>query len=46
MSGWTLRDLASTNGTYVNGARITDTAAVWEGDEIRLGSARFRLVRG
>jgi hypothetical protein len=45
VSGWTLRDLASTNGTYLNGARITDAAAVWEGDEIRLGSARFRLVR-
>ena len=44
-SGWTLRDLSSTNGTYLNGARITDAAAVWEGDEIRLGSARFRLVR-
>jgi hypothetical protein len=43
-NGWTLRDLSSTNGTYVNGARITDTASVRPGDEISLGSTRFRLV--
>jgi hypothetical protein len=38
-SGWTLRDLASSNGTYLNGARITETAPVHPGDEVRLGSA-------
>jgi FHA domain/DUF1707 SHOCT-like domain len=42
---WTLRDLSSTNGTYVNGARIADTASVRPGDEIWLGSSRFRLVQ-
>jgi FHA domain-containing protein/uncharacterized protein DUF1707 len=44
-TGWTLRDLASSNGTYVNGARITDTASVRPGDEVGFGLARFRLVR-
>jgi hypothetical protein len=43
-TGWTLRDLSSTNGTYVNGARITDTACVQPGDQVWLGSTRFRLA--
>src|SRR6476620_7410473 len=33
---WHLRDLDSTNGTYVNGRRITD-AILNEGDEIGVG---------
>jgi hypothetical protein len=45
-TGWTLRDLSSSNGTYVNGVRITDAAQVRPGDEVWFGSARFRLVRG
>jgi pSer/pThr/pTyr-binding forkhead associated (FHA) protein len=44
-TGWTLRDLASSNGTYLNGARITDTALVHPGDEVWLGSVRLSLVR-
>jgi FHA domain/Domain of unknown function (DUF1707) len=44
-TGWTLRDLASSNGTYVNGARIADTASVRPGDEVGFGLVRFRLVR-
>jgi ABC-type multidrug transport system ATPase subunit/pSer/pThr/pTyr-binding forkhead associated (FHA) protein len=36
-----IRDLGSTNGTYVNGARITQ-AALRGGDEIQIGP--FRLV--
>jgi hypothetical protein len=44
-SGWKLRDLASSNGTYLNGARITETASVRSGDEVWLGSVRLRLVR-
>ena len=43
-SGWTLRDLASSNGTYLNGAQITETAPVHPGDEVLLGSVRLRLV--
>jgi len=44
-SGWTLRDLASSNGTYLNGVRITETAPVHPGDQVWLGSVRLRLVR-
>jgi pSer/pThr/pTyr-binding forkhead associated (FHA) protein len=44
-SGWTLRDLASSNGTYVNGARIAGTVFVQPGDDVWFGSARFHLVR-
>jgi hypothetical protein len=38
-TGWTLRDLASSNGTYLNGARITETALVhpWGRGLARLG---------
>jgi S1-C subfamily serine protease len=35
---WHLRDLGSTNGTYVNGARITGERALVEGDVIRFGA--------
>jgi FHA domain/DUF1707 SHOCT-like domain len=45
-SGWTLRDLASSNGTYLNSAQITEIAEVRPGDEVWLGSLRLRLVRG
>jgi pSer/pThr/pTyr-binding forkhead associated (FHA) protein len=44
-NGWKLRDLASSNGTYLNGARITEIADVHPGDEVWLGSVRLRLVR-
>jgi ABC-2 type transport system ATP-binding protein len=33
----TARDLGSTNGTFVNGKRLTDTVALKAGDEVRLG---------
>lgn len=36
-----VHDLASLNGTYLNGARV-DLAAVSDGDEIRVG--KFRLL--
>ena len=36
--GWTLRDLGSTNGTWLNGARISGDVRVVDGDEIRLGA--------
>jgi hypothetical protein len=41
---WRLQDLASMNGTYVNGARVLDEVEVKEGDEVLFGSARFRLT--
>ena len=44
-NGWTLRDLSSSNGTYVNGVRVSDSASVQPGDLVWFGSTRFRLVR-
>lgn len=42
---WTLRDLRSTNGTTVNGWRITTEAVVRPGDVVKFGNVRFRLHR-
>ena len=39
---WMLRDLGSSNGTFVNGRRVLE-AEVAAGDEIELGACRFRL---
>ena len=36
--GWTLTDLGSTNGTFLNGARVR-AARLRDGDEIRVGAA-------
>ncbi len=38
---WVLRDLASRNGTYVNGERLWGERALHPGDEIRVGEARL-----
>jgi predicted component of type VI protein secretion system len=44
-SGWSVRDLGSTNGTFVNGTRLSAEHRLRNGDEVRLGSSRlvFRL---
>jgi hypothetical protein len=42
--GWLLVDRASTNGTWVNGARV-DRARVGDGDEICLGGAARVVLR-
>ncbi|HUU85782.1 MAG TPA: ATP-binding protein [Phycisphaerae bacterium] len=34
---WTLRDLSSSNGTYLNGVRISDPVSLKHGDQIKLG---------
>lgn len=34
---WCIYDLSSTNGTYVNGGRISQATAIYNGDQIRLG---------
>ena len=41
--GWVLADVGSTNGTRLNGWRLTGPAAVRAGDEVAFGSARFRF---
>lgn len=42
--GWTLRDLGSSNGTWVNGRRVTGSAVVRPGDEVRFGQIGYRLT--
>jgi pSer/pThr/pTyr-binding forkhead associated (FHA) protein len=43
-ANFTLRDLGSTNGTYVNGQRLVDTVVLAGGDTIRMGSTTFTFV--
>src|SRR6476660_1197171 len=40
-SRWCVRDLASRNGTFVNGARIWRAVPLRAGEEIRVGTVRF-----
>jgi pSer/pThr/pTyr-binding forkhead associated (FHA) protein len=40
-----LEDLGSTNGTYVNDARV-DTATLNPGDEVMIGRFQFLVARG
>ncbi|MER7727626.1 DUF1707 and FHA domain-containing protein [Streptomyces sp. NPDC096323] len=40
---WLLRDLGSTNGTCVNGQRVTGAVPVREGDQVSFGRMAFRL---
>jgi DNA-binding CsgD family transcriptional regulator len=44
-SGWSVRDLGSTNGTFVNNARVTAEQRLRNGDEVTVGASRlvFRL---
>ena len=44
--GWVLRDLGSTNGTYLNGERLANDRPLKSGDEIRLGSCVFVFHAG
>lgn len=42
--GWELKDLGSSNGTYINGLRVTDKYNLKLGDQIRVG--RTLMVYG
>ncbi|MGW7514952.1 FHA domain-containing protein [Streptomyces sp. NPDC054796] len=42
--GWSLRDLGSSNGTWVNGSRIAGSVSVRPGDQVRFGQVGFRLT--
>jgi hypothetical protein len=47
-SGWSLRDMGSRNGTFLNGDRIAGERALRPGDEIRVGQTLmvFKLAGG
>jgi pSer/pThr/pTyr-binding forkhead associated (FHA) protein len=38
---WSIRDLGSRNGTYLNGERITAERVLRSGDEVRIGKTRL-----
>jgi pSer/pThr/pTyr-binding forkhead associated (FHA) protein len=40
--GWTVRDLGSSNGTWVNGVRVQEQVLV-PGDVLRVGQSEFRF---
>jgi hypothetical protein len=42
---WSLRDLGSSNGTFVNGERLANARVLHPGDEIRVGRTRL-MYRG
>lgn len=41
--GWTVEDLGSTNGTFLNGQRITGSLPVRPGDRLEVGSFAYRF---
>jgi pSer/pThr/pTyr-binding forkhead associated (FHA) protein len=41
--GFAIRDEGSSNGTFVNGVRINSSQALRPGDEVQVGSSRFRF---
>jgi pSer/pThr/pTyr-binding forkhead associated (FHA) protein len=41
---YTLVDLGSSNGTFLNGHRLISQATLQEGDELRFGKHRFRVA--
>jgi pSer/pThr/pTyr-binding forkhead associated (FHA) protein len=40
-SAWSIRDVGSRNGTYVNGDKITTERVLHSGDEVRVGKSRL-----
>jgi hypothetical protein len=43
--GWSIRDLGSTNGTYLNGAKVTRPTPLAAGDQLRLGKTTVEVRR-
>src|SRR4051812_19942878 len=46
VNGFTLRDLGSLNGTYINGERVVGEQDLKHGDDIALGATRARYDDG
>src|SRR5262249_21199761 len=44
IGGYTLTDLESTNGTFVNGLRIKNPTRLKRGDNVRFGDAHFAFL--
>ncbi len=42
---WRLRDLRSTNGTYLNGNRVTSPAILSQGDRVQIGRIVLEVVQ-
>jgi hypothetical protein len=42
---WVVQDLGSTNGTFVEGARISESTPVRVGSSVRIGTTTFELRR-
>lgn len=41
--GWVVEDLLSTNGTYVNGQKISQPTRIGVGDVVRIGRSQMQL---
>src|SRR3954468_10724531 len=44
-SAWSIRDVGSRNGTYVNGEKIEAERVLRSGDELRLGKSRLVFLK-